>query len=69
MPHRRHIYANTHDMAETKMCTYPQSDHALPPWSLYFNVMPTIHVLILLTKKHMINIPTLVLKFDFTFII
>ena len=32
MPHGRHIYAKAYYMANTKMCTYPQSDHALPHW-------------------------------------
>ena len=30
MPHGRHIYAKASDMANSRMCTYPQSDHALP---------------------------------------
>ena len=30
MPHGRHIYAKSYDMAKAKMCAYPQSDHALP---------------------------------------
>ena len=30
MPHGRHIYAKTSDMAKATMCTYPHSDHALP---------------------------------------
>ena len=29
MPHRRHIYAKASDIAQAKMCTYPQSDHSL----------------------------------------
>ena len=37
--------------------------------NVYFDVVPNVHVLILLTKKQMINVPTLVLQFDFTFII
>ena len=36
MPHRRHIYAKASDMAKAKMCTYPQSYHALPPWKCVF---------------------------------
>ena len=32
MPHGRHIYAQASDMAKATMCTYPQSDHALPHW-------------------------------------
>ena len=30
MPHGRHIYAKAYDMENATMCTYPQSDHALP---------------------------------------
>ena len=32
MPHGCHIYAKASDTANAKMCTYPQSDHALPHW-------------------------------------
>ena len=32
MPNGRHIYAKASDMAKAKICTYPQSDHALPHW-------------------------------------
>ena len=32
MPHGRHIYAKSSDVTKAKMCTYPQSDHTLPPW-------------------------------------
>ena len=32
MPHGRHIYAKAYDMAKATMCTYPQSDNALPHW-------------------------------------
>ena len=32
MPHGRHIYAKAFDMAETQMCAYTQSDHALTHW-------------------------------------
>ena len=32
MPHGRNIYAKVSDMAKGKMCTYPQSDNALPHW-------------------------------------
>ena len=30
MPHGRHIYAKSDDMAQATVCAYPQSDHALP---------------------------------------
>ena len=30
MPHGRHIYAKAYNMEKATMCTYPQSDHALP---------------------------------------
>ena len=32
MPHGCHIYSKTSDMENTTMCTYPQSNHALPHW-------------------------------------
>ena len=32
MPQGRHIYDKASDMANATMCTYPQSDHALPHW-------------------------------------
>ena len=30
LPHGRHIYAKASDMKNATMCTYPQSEHALP---------------------------------------
>ena len=32
MPHGRHIYAKAYYMEKATMCTYPQSDCALPHW-------------------------------------
>ena len=32
MPHGRHIYAKASGMVQATMCTYTQSDHALPHW-------------------------------------
>ena len=32
MPQGRHIYAKSSDTANSTMCTYPQSDHALSNW-------------------------------------
>ena len=32
MPHGIHIYATASDMASATMCSYPQSEHALPHW-------------------------------------
>ena len=32
MPQGIHIYAKAYDMEKAKMCTYTQSDHALPHW-------------------------------------
>ena len=32
MPHGCHIYSKAYDMANTTMCDYPHSDHALPHW-------------------------------------
>ena len=30
IPHGRYIYAKASDMKKTTICTYPQSNHALP---------------------------------------
>ena len=32
MPHGRHIYVKSNDMAKATMCAYPQSYHSLPHW-------------------------------------
>ena len=32
MPHERNIYDKESDMEKATMCTYTQSDHALPHW-------------------------------------
>ena len=32
IPHVSHIYAKASDIANATMCTYPQSEHALPDW-------------------------------------
>ena len=32
IPHGSHIYATASDMENATMCTYPQSEHALPHW-------------------------------------
>ena len=32
MPHGRNIHAKAYDMEKATMCTYSQSDHALPHW-------------------------------------
>ena len=34
--HGYHIYANASDIANARMCTYTQSDHALPHWKHIF---------------------------------
>ena len=31
-PHGLHIYAKASDMKKATMCTYPQSNYALPHW-------------------------------------
>ena len=36
MPHGRHVYAKSYDMAKATMCVYSQSDHALPHWKCVF---------------------------------
>ena len=32
MPHGCHIYSKSSDIANARMCAYPQSDHAIPHW-------------------------------------
>ena len=32
MPHGHNMYAKEYDVEKSTMCTYPQSDHALPHW-------------------------------------
>ena len=32
IPHGSYIYAKVSDMANSTMCTYPKSEHALPHW-------------------------------------
>ena len=32
MPHGRHIYAKTSDIANVTMCTYTHYDNVLPHW-------------------------------------
>ena len=32
MPHGSHIYAKSSDISNATICTYPQSEHALPHW-------------------------------------
>ena len=32
MPHGRHIYAKSYDMAKETIWAYPHSDHSLPHW-------------------------------------
>ena len=48
MPHGRHIYANSSDMEKATICSYPESDHALPHWK---------YVLRCCAKFSSINIP------------
>ena len=63
MPHGRHIYAKSSGMAKSKIVHIHSQIMHYQDVNLYFSV------LIVLTKKHMINIPTQLLQFDFTFIV
>ena len=40
MQHGRHINAKASDMAKATMCTYPQSDNALPHWKYVLRCCP-----------------------------
>ena len=56
MPHESHIYAKASDMANTTMCTYPQSDHALPHWKCllrFYDDIPCINIPDQETTKNM----------------
>ena len=47
MPHGTHIYAKASDMENATMCTYPQSEHALPHWKCVwrcFDDCPCINI-------------------------
>ena len=68
IPHGRYTYAKASDTAQDTMCEYPQSDHALPHWKFYCDVMMTIHVSIFLTKKQIISIQKQHPQFGFAFI-
>ena len=68
-PHGQHIYAQGSDISKATMCVYPQSYNALPHCKCVMRCCAKFHVLIFLAKKNMINIQTLVLQFNLTFII
>ena len=36
MPHGRRLYAKASDIVKATMCTYPQTEHALPQWKCVF---------------------------------
>ena len=63
MPHGRHIYAKASDMANATMCTYPQSEHALPHWKCVLRCCaycPCINIPDQeTTKKHDKTIPSI----------
>ena len=68
MPHGIHIYAKASYMANATMCTYPQSEHALPHWKYVLRCCSDCHCLNIpdqeSTKKHEKNYP----QIGFTFI-
>ena len=43
MPHGSHIYAKASDMANATICTYPQSEHALPHWKCVLRCCADFH--------------------------
>ena len=63
MPHGRNIYAKSSDIANAKMCTYPQSDRALPHWKCVFRCgvdCPCINITYQeTTKKHEETTPSI----------
>ena len=63
MPHDNDIYAKASDMANATMCTYPQSDNALPRWKCvlrYCADCPCINITYQeTTKKHEEKTPSI----------
>ena len=68
IPHGSHIYAKASDISNATMCTYPQSDHALPHWNVYCGAVLTVIVSIFLTKKQLKSMNKLYPRLGFTFI-
>ena len=63
MKHGCHIYAKAYDMTKSKMCTYPQSDHALPHWKRVLRCCADCPCISIpdqeTTKKHEETIPSI----------
>ena len=64
------IFTPKHMTWKRHQCVHTQSQTIIyHTRNVYCDVVPNFQVLIFLTRKQMISIPTPVLQFDFTFII
>ena len=68
MPHGRHIYAKASDMAKDTMCTYPQTDHALPHWKYVLWCCANYPCINLTYQENIINMKKQHPQYSFTFI-
>ena len=68
MPHGNHIYAKASDMANATMCTYPQSDNALPHWKCVLRCCADCPCINITDKETTKNITKLHPLLGFTFI-
>ena len=63
MPHGRHIYDKASDTEKATMCTYPQSDYALPHWKFVLRYCANCPCINLpdqeTTKKHEETTPSM----------
>ena len=67
MPNGCHIYSKASDMANTTMCDYPHSDHALLHWKYVLRCCDECPYTIFLTKKQIKNMKKQQPQLGFTF--
>ena len=64
------IFMPKHMIWQRQQCVHIRSEIIhYHTGNVYYYVVPNVHVLILLTKKQMISIPTQLLQFVFKFIV
>ena len=68
MPHGSNIYAKASDMANSTMSTYPQSEHALPPWKRVLRCYADCRCINILDQETTKNMNKLHPQLGFTFI-
>ena len=68
MPHGHYIYAKTFDISNATMCTYLQSDHALPHWKFVLQCCAEFPYINLTDQETNKNMKKQHPKFGFIFI-